>query len=218
MIAKQVPNIITLARLVLAVMAFYFMSSLISNGEDGASAEVLRASAFAAFWYFFIAAVTDWLDGFLARRNGWLTAFGRIADPVVDKILILGVMAYLSASNIYYGRPGDWHVVMPVWAVVLSLGREFLVTALRGMVESAGKQFPADAFGKIKMLTQAVYVATALGSFADIPGFLHLPELIILREPWFFFSLFWLMIAMTVFSGINYCIAGARLLSDSIND
>jgi CDP-diacylglycerol--glycerol-3-phosphate 3-phosphatidyltransferase len=109
-------------------------------------------------------------------------------------------------------------VVMPVWAVVLSLGREFLVTALRGMVESAGKQFPADGFGKIKMLTQAIYVGTALGAFAEVPEFLHLPQLALLREPWFFFSLFWLMIAVTVFSGIKYCITGARMLSDSIND
>jgi phosphatidylglycerophosphate synthase len=92
-------------------------------------------------------------------------------------------MAYLSASNKIYGNAGDWHVVMPVWAVVLSLGREFLVTALRGMVESAGKQFPADVFGKIKMLTQAVYVGTALGAYAGIPDFVNLPALGLLRSP-----------------------------------
>jgi CDP-diacylglycerol--glycerol-3-phosphate 3-phosphatidyltransferase len=147
-----------------------------------------------------------------------VTAIGRVADPVVDKVLILGIMAYLSASNKIYGTAGDWHVVMPVWAVVLSLGREFLVTALRGMVESAGKQFPADVFGKIKMLTQAIYVGTALGAYAGIPDFFNLPALGLLRSPDFFFSIFWLMIAMTVFSGIHYCINGARLLSENIND
>jgi CDP-diacylglycerol--glycerol-3-phosphate 3-phosphatidyltransferase len=107
---------------------------------------------------------------------------------------------------------------MPVWAVVLSLGREFLVTALRGMVESAGKQFPADVFGKIKMLTQALYVGIAVGAYAGIPDFVHLPILDWLRTTDFFFSIFWLMIVMTVFSGVNYCIHGVRLLSDSIND
>jgi len=215
MIAKQVPNIITLARLVLAVLAFSHLSTVITLETGSAAAKV---AALAAFWYFFIAAVTDWLDGFLARRYGWVTAVGRVADPVVDKVLILGVMAYLSASNHFYAREGDWHVVMPVWAVVLSLGREFLVTALRGMVESAGKQFPADVFGKIKMLTQAIYVGTAIGAFAGIPDFVHLPFLDLLRAPTFFFLLFWLMIAMTVFSGVNYCITGARLLSGSIHD
>ncbi|MBC8369355.1 MAG: CDP-alcohol phosphatidyltransferase family protein [Planctomycetes bacterium] len=218
MIVKQVPNLITLARLVLAVMAFYYMSAVIELGESGAEQLLVKAAAFSAFWYFFIAAVTDWLDGFLARRNGWVTAIGRVADPVVDKVLILGVMAYLSASNIYYARAGDWHVVMPVWAVVLSLGREFLVTALRGMVEAAGKRFPADVFGKVKMLTQALYVGTALGAYADVPSFVNFPQLVFLREPWFFFSMFWLMITLTVFSGINYCITGARLLSGSLND
>ncbi|HIA38968.1 MAG TPA: hypothetical protein EYN86_05620 [Planctomycetes bacterium] len=221
MIAKQVPNLITMARLVLAVMAFWFMSDVIRLSEGDADTALIKAAAFFAFWFFFTAAVTDWLDGFLARRYGWVTAVGRVADPVVDKILILGLMAYLSASNKVYGLGidgGDWHVVMPVWAVVLSLGREFLVTALRGMVESAGKQFPADVFGKIKMLTQAVYVGIALGAYAGIPDFLHFPALGLLRSPNFFFAVFWLMIAMTVFSGVHYCINGARLLSDNIND
>ena len=68
MITKQVPNMITLARLVLAVMAFWFMSEVIKLEEGGASEILLKAAAFAAFWYFFVAAITDWLDGFLARR------------------------------------------------------------------------------------------------------------------------------------------------------
>lgn len=213
MIMKQVPNLITLARLILSVLAFVYMSEAISSEPAFRS-----LNAFFAFWFFFIAAITDWLDGFLARRYGWVSAFGRIADPVVDKVLILGSMAYLSASHpslSYYGREGDWHVVMPVWAVVLCLGREFLVTALRGIVESEGKKFPADVFGKAKMFSQALYIGIALGTFGGIPEALGMPFLDNLRNPTFFFSVFWLMISLTALSGVNYCLRGAQLLKSS---
>ena len=163
---------------------------------------------------FLVAAVTDWLDGWLARRNGWVTALGRVADPVVDKVLTLGSLIYLAAGT-QYARPDDLFTVMPVWAVVILIAREFLVTALRGLVESRGMQFPADRYGKAKMVTQVVYIAIAIGAAGDIPGKLHMPFLEWTREPHFFAAVFCLMILLAVASGLNYCVKGARMLASS---
>src|SRR4029078_5706599 len=94
------------------------------------------------FWLFIGTAASDVLDGYLARRGKHITTFGRIADPFVDKVLVLGAMVFLAVMP--WSRA--W---FPAWIVVVVLSREFLVTAIRGYVESQGVQFPADWFGKV---------------------------------------------------------------------
>lgn len=210
MLARQVPNLVTGARLLLAIGAFGFMGEVMQ--EEVGSPAIERMS-FWAFWFFLIAAITDFVDGHLARKYGWVTALGRVADPVVDKVLILGGLTYLAASP-QYAVEGDLIAVMPVWAVVVMLGREFLVTALRGLIESNGMEFPADRFGKLKLVAQVVYIAIPLGISGGIPSFLHFPLLEYVRHPWFFFGVFCLMVGLTLFSGVNYCIRGFQMLSD----
>ena len=212
MLARQVPNLVTGARLVLAVAAFAFMGEVMK--VDVADLEPARGPALWAFWLFLIAAITDFADGYLARRYGWVTALGRVADPVVDKVLILGSLTYLAASP-QYARPDDLFEVMPVWAVVLLLGREFLVTALRGLIESKGMEFPADRFGKIKLVSQVVYICIALGILGGIPEVIHFPLLDHIRNPYFFAGVFWLMIGLTLFSGLNYCKRGIAMMKAS---
>ena len=209
MSARQVPNLITLSRLVLAVVAFWYLHRML--GAQG-SAEELRSHAAVAFWFFLVASITDFLDGFLARRYGWVTALGRIADPVVDKVLTLGGMMFLAAMP-FLTREDDFGLVMPVWAVVLMLAREFLVTAIRGLVESQNMEFPADRFGKLKMTLQTIYVCIILGSAGGVPAALHLPFLDWLRDPLLVAVLFWLMVGMAAFSGLNYSRRAARMLS-----
>ena len=85
----NIPNTITLARLLLTATCFVLLE-LAGPGTEPSSAPVL-----AAFWIFVVAAVSDFFDGWLARRNGQVTAFGRVADPFVDKILICGVLTCL---------------------------------------------------------------------------------------------------------------------------
>ena len=211
MLARQVPNLVTGARLVLAVGAFAFMAQVLES-QPG-SAEMERA-AFWAFWFFFVASVTDFIDGYLARKYDWITALGRIADPVVDKVLTLGAMIYLAVDDSLYAIDGDLYAVMPVWVVVLMIGREFLVTALRGLVESQGMQFGADWFGKIKLILQTTYISIALGVVGGIPDFLFIPWLDFTRHPWLFAVMFWAMVVLTVFSGINYCVKGVRLMAN----
>jgi len=205
---NQIPNMLTLARFLLAVGSFYFMNRLVHS--DGDTAVVLDAS-FIAFWLYLIAVSTDFLDGHIARKYGWVTSLGRIADPVVDKVLTLGGMMFLAAAP-FLTRPEDFGEVMPVWAVVLVLTREFLVTAIRGYVESRGLEFPADPVGKWKMVCQSVYICVLLGGTAGIPEFIRFPLLGVVYEPWAVAGLFWAVFGMTIISGIHYCMRAMKML------
>lgn len=210
MVVRQLPNLITLTRLLLAVAVFFCMSRALDRPPGSAQAQGWLQWA---FWLWLIAALSDTLDGFLARRYGWVSAFGRIADPVVDKVLTLGALAYLVPGKDHYGRPEDLMVVMPVWALVLLLTREFLVTALRGYVESRGLAFPAERSGKLKMVLQSVFLGVTIGAASGVAAPLHLGWLEqIVRHPWALAGIFWAMIALTVSSGFTYCMRAASLL------
>lgn len=211
MVARHLPNLITLTRLLLAVAVFACMSQALDH--DGGSAPA-RAWLTWAFWLWLTAAVSDTLDGHLARRYGWVSALGRIADPVVDKVLTLGSLAYLVPGQHLYGRPDDLLPVLPVWALVLLLTREFLVTALRGYVEARGLAFPAERSGKWKMVVQSIFLGVVIGSAAGVSAPLGLQWLeSLLRHPWSLAALFWSMIALTAGSGLSYCLRATRMLS-----
>jgi len=147
------PNRITALRFVGSLVLFLILSLV---GED-LDHHALYAGL--AFWLFLTIAATDYLDGYLARRGNQITSFGRIADPFVDKVLVIGAMVYLAVLD--WSRP--W---FPAWIVVIVVAREFLVTGIRGYVESQGLAFPADWFGKIKMIVQCIAIAVALGIHA----------------------------------------------------
>lgn len=213
MLARQLPNLITLARLALAVVVFVLMSRALGLAPGSAELRVTLQWAF-ALWL--LAAISDSVDGWLARRKGWVSALGRILDPVVDKVLMLGTLAYLVPGDAIYGREGDLLPAMPVWALVLLLTREFLVTALRGYVESCGLAFPAERSGKLKMVLQCVFVGVTLGAASGIASPLRLEWLErIVRHPWSLAGIFWAMVALTVLSGVSYCARAIRMLGAS---
>ncbi len=108
-----------------------------------------------AFLIFVVTAATDSLDGYIARARGEVSVFGRIADPFVDKLLILGSCVFL------LGIPG-LPDLLPPWAVAVILARELLVTALRASVEGAGGNFQAGIWGKLKMALQCVALGAVL--------------------------------------------------------
>lgn len=108
-----------------------------------------------AFGLFVLTAVTDVLDGAVARRWGDVTVFGRIADPLVDKLLVVGTLVLLLEAP-------SAHAVLPAWVVLLVVARELTVTALRGAVEAGGASFAAAFWGKAKMLAQCVALGALL--------------------------------------------------------
>src|SRR5206468_3179704 len=99
--------------------------------------------------------ISDIIDGYLARLQNQVTSFGRVLDPFVDKVLVGGAFILLSGPNFINTNGVHVSGVEP-WMVVLIIGRELLVTSLRGVSESQGRQYAASLHGKIKMVVQCV--------------------------------------------------------------
>ncbi|GIW96138.1 MAG: hypothetical protein KatS3mg110_4179 [Pirellulaceae bacterium] len=178
----NVPNQITLGRLLLSLIIFLTLELQ---------------------WYwvaavlFVLAAGTDWVDGYWARRYGQVTRLGRILDPFVDKFLICGVFIYLAAipEARVYG-----------WVAVIITARELLVTALRGEIEGRGGDFSARWSGKWKMALQCVAAGMVLGGLAvwgeDAPA----------GWRWAVTAGVTLAVLITIHSGYDYVVAAMRLL------
>lgn len=186
----NIPNTITMIRLVMTVIVFLCLELHAGAGPEQASMTL----PWIAFVLFLVAAITDFLDGYLARKWNMVTAFGRIADPFADKILIAGTMISLLQVPVAA-------TVLTHWYVVIMIAREFLVTAIRGYVESTGQAFGADRLGKWKMVSQCWTVGALLAMVAG--------------NMWFEWAAvwgFWVSLVLTVVSGLNYCIKARELI------
>lgn len=168
----NVPNSLSMMRLILAIgvgilIEYHFYTT--------------------AWITFIVAASTDFLDGYWARRFNQITKLGRILDPFVDKIIITAAMVAL------VGVPASG---VAAWMVTVIIGRELLVTSLRGMVEGRGGDFSARWLGKWKMVFQCVAVVACLmvAAAATPPAWLLWTARVSL----------WLAVFMTVASGIDY--------------
>ena len=188
------PNRITAMRFVGSLVLFLILSLL---GEELAHSGLYASLS---FWLFITIAATDYLDGYLARRGNRITSFGRIADPFVDKVLVIGAMVYLAVLDWSRG----W---FPPWVVVLVVAREFLVTGIRGYVESQGLAFPADWFGKVKMIVQCIAIGVVLGIYA-----FDWPEPLRRFLVWAGHAFVWGTLVTTVFSGASYVLKTRRIL------
>lgn len=161
----NIPNQITLTRLVLAIVFFALLSFYSPDAES--RQWILPLS----FWIILVAVLTDFVDGWLARAWRQVTSFGRIVDPVVDKVVICGAFVFF-ASDIFYDPtleiPKNISGVQP-WMAIVILVRELLVSALRSFSESEGVSFAANWVGKIKMVVQSTTVCAVLGALAWYP-------------------------------------------------
>ncbi len=135
----NLPNSITVARLVLAAI-FVVVASL---GTP--------AGNLAALICFALAAVSDFLDGYLARKLNLVTSLGKLLDPLADKILVAAAFVHLTALGI-----------APVWLTSVIIAREFLVTGLRQIAVEQGQVIPADNLGKWKTTFQLTFCIAAL--------------------------------------------------------
>ena len=194
------PNRITAIRFGGALVLFALFAFVLDRPVE--ELPEVRTWMTVAFWLFVVIAATDFLDGYLARRDGHVTAFGRIADPFTDKVLILGTMIFQCSS--------PWsRELLPAWVVVAILARELLVTGLRGYVESRGGEFPADRWGKLKMILQCLAV-----------GGLFLIHAYAWPDAWHEFwrlatiSLIWATLVSTVASGVGYVQKTVRILAE----
>lgn len=144
----NLPNKITIGRLILAVIFFSLLSQYSQRSPQLYLLDI-------SIVLFVIAAVSDILDGYLARKYGQETALGRILDPLVDKVLVCGAFVIFAGSG-FVDETGHNVTEVSAWMVVVIVGRELLVTGLRGFNESMGQAFGASVYGKAKMWTQSI--------------------------------------------------------------
>lgn len=163
-----IPNVLTLARVALATLCFIaliFAEPRVTAGDVNPS---YRGSPWliAALVLFVLAALTDAIDGHLARKWNVVSRFGRVMDPFADKLLILGTFVLLANPEFWRGMnvplgPLQLAGIQP-WMVVVILARELLVTSLRGVYEADGVDFSATFSGKAKMVLQSVAAPLAM--------------------------------------------------------
>jgi len=166
---RHVPNLITIARLILTVVFFYILNYSTDQRDS------FQFQMWLGFVLFLVAVLTDILDGYLARKWKVESAFGRVVDPFVDKILICGAFIFFSSNHFmtetiraqFPGFPHKYPVtgVLP-WMVVVLIAREFLITSIRGLAEAQGIDFRADWAGKIKMFTQSIAAGAVMVDLA----------------------------------------------------
>jgi len=204
---NQIPNLITASRLVLSAVFFTLLSWYQYEG---------RGHSTLLTWAFFIcliAITTDFVDGYLARRWKVESAFGRVVDPFVDKILVLGSFVFFAGKNFIIPIEGHPDVVFTITGVtpamvVVVLGRELLVTSLRAMMETADVKFGADWTGKLKMVMQSITILVII-TYVYFLGLisLHAPSYQQNYELWaklFRDVMIWTTLIITVWSAIGY--------------
>ena len=176
-------NRLTLSRLVLTIL---FVLSLNSSWQYGRTAALIL---------FLLAGITDFVDGEVARRYSRVTNFGKLMDPLVDKIMIAA--AFISLVPLK---------AVPAWAATTVVARDFLITGLRLMASATGKVLPAERLGKQKTSWQVVTVIffLALLSASELR---YADE----RSTWWSHSwheagpiLVWITVALTLYSGLGY--------------
>lgn len=197
----NVPNTLTMLRVVFAIAVFVFIA--LKNYD-------------LCLLFFILASLTDYVDGWWARKFQQITVFGRIMDPFADKFLICGVFICLVAiPELTRGIGGlpDWLMLQP-WMVIVIVARELLITSLRAVVEQSGGDFSAKWIGKWKMGLQCFAVIACflfLASTVNRSPTRQFLDGLFSPEAWprgafaLWLVLLWGTVAITLYSGISYC-------------
>lgn len=207
----HIPNLLTMARVGLAMVFVALLSSVsapamstdpsrladrIGQLSSGSTTILIIAATI-----FIIAALTDALDGHLARKWKAESKFGRIMDPFADKLLILGGFVMLAGPNFTSPLLSGGSIQLSAvagWMVIAMIARELLVTSIRGMYEGEGVDFSAGSMGKAKMVLQSITIPIILLLIAfTSPG----PET---GERTIIMLLVWATVVVTLVSGLPY--------------
>jgi CDP-diacylglycerol--glycerol-3-phosphate 3-phosphatidyltransferase len=149
----NLPNALTVIRIVLVpLLVVVLLTKFEGRAVAGVHVEFVAAAIFG------LASLTDWLDGYLARRRQQITWVGQVLDPIADKLLISATLVSLVQLDL-----------APAWMVALIIGREFAVTALRSLAYTKGITIPASPLGKIKMASQVTAILLLILGWRPIP-------------------------------------------------
>ncbi len=211
---RHVPNGLTASRLVLAGIFFAMLAYYQNESTVNHHGDVLWLNI--ALIIYLAALATDFLDGYLARRWKVEGAFGRVVDPFVDKVLVLGSFIFFAGKNFtgpWTGANGTTQNLTTItgvvpWMVVVILARELLVTSLRGSMENSGEAFGAQLSGKLKMGFQSVTILVILlfVNYRDRLSGDALREATLFRD-----VCIWGTVAITAISGLLYVRRAVKL-------
>ena len=174
------PNKLTVARMIMVPFLVVFLLT----GWGG------EANRYISLILFVAASITDWVDGYLARKNHLVTNFGKFMDPLADKLLVCSAMICM----IELGR-------LPAWFVIIIIGREFIISGFRLIAAENGIVIAANYWGKFKTVSQMIMIILLILHF-DLSVFVILEQIFI-----------WLSLALTVISLMTYIWQNRSVLS-----
>jgi CDP-diacylglycerol--glycerol-3-phosphate 3-phosphatidyltransferase len=181
--ALNLPNVISLSRVAITPLLIWILT------DEG------RLAAFAATAAFIVACVSDWLDGYLARRRGLITNLGKFLDPLADKVLIISALIMLAAMQRTPRVPG--------WIVAAIAAREVAVTGLRAIARDEGIVLGAESLGKAKMTFEVVALVALLLHYPIWLIDFHAAGMVFL----------WIALFLALWSGVAYHLRLARVIS-----
>jgi CDP-diacylglycerol--glycerol-3-phosphate 3-phosphatidyltransferase len=176
----NLPNSLTVTRIFLIPLLVVVLLTKFEGRQIlGVPKEIVAAAIFA------IASITDWLDGYLARRRKQVTTFGQLVDPIADKLLISAALISLVQLEL-----------APAWMVFVIIGREIAITGLRSLAYSRGVVIPASPLGKIKMVAEVVAILALILSreaTKEMNGFFLIGQ-----------AALWVVVLAALFSAADY--------------
>ncbi|MGH9501980.1 MAG: CDP-diacylglycerol--glycerol-3-phosphate 3-phosphatidyltransferase [Terriglobales bacterium] len=182
----NLPNYITLSRIAAIPLIIWVLTTSHFNAQQ----ETLRVAL--ASGIFILASITDGLDGYLARKRGQITTMGMLLDPLADKLMIAA--AYITLVQLIPS-------IVSVWAAIVIVGREFLISGLRAIAASEGFTIEASELGKLKMVVQIVSVVTAILAIRwdtlPVGPYVISVDLVARFAIWF-------MVAISIISAVDY--------------
>ena len=197
----NLPNVLTVSRV---PMMFVVVGLMVAEWPMAATL---------AFWLFIIAALTDWLDGYIARKSNQVSQFGRFMDAVIDKVMVLGLMIALVNGD-YFGR----FTVAAMMALLCILTREFAISGLRMIAAVKGLVVEADKSGKVKTFTQLNAIGWIMGARMFSQDFGNLftggDAIVIQVIHTVGLGLYFLSAVLTVTSGWSYLKRHAHVIAD----
>src|SRR5687768_17416768 len=187
----NLPNTLTLVRMFLVpLLVVVLLTEFEGRRVFGVSRELVAAAIFG------LASLTDWLDGYLARRRRQVTWFGQMLDPIADKLLT-------SAAFISLVQLG----LAPAWMVALIIGREFAITGLRSYAHTRGIAMPASPLGKIKMISQVTAILLLILGWGPLPWLAPIGHVAL-----------WVVMVAAVASAVDYYRRFQRLVNARVTD
>ena len=187
----NLPNSLTIARMFLVpLLVVVLLTEFAGRQIFGVPKELVGAAIFA------LASLTDWLDGYLARRRRQVTWLGQMLDPIADKLLTSAAFISLVQLNL-----------APAWMVAIIIGREFAITALRSLAYSKDITIPASPLGKIKMASQVIAILLLILGWGPLPWLAPIGYVAL-----------WVVMIAAIVSAADYYRRFQRLLNARVTD